>query len=210
MDLLSYFKTKLDPIAYSNLIKEIDYKKGDYIYMPPNKPSEMFQVYSGVIKIGSYTEEGHEVCYDLLFKKEVFGNLRYLNGQFFEFAKALTDCKVISYDLAFYKKMIVHDPEMSDWFNQTTIQRWCRMETRLFKICTLSPIDRIKSLYKEFDEIIEDSKKQQVHVPDLLHIVDISQMTGITRQTVSKLMKSVFETKNKSNTKIIDRSSLKI
>lgn len=191
MDILAYFQQTLSPADYDRLIKSRHYKKGTYIYVPPNKPAEMFQVRSGVIKIGSYSEDGQEVCYDLLFKQEVFGNLRYLNGQFFEFAKALTDCTVICIDLSFYKKMIVHDPVISDWFNLTTIQRWCRMETRLFKICSLSPFERIRAIYSEFEGIIKDPKGKAVFVPDLLSIVDIAQMTGISRQTVSKLIKSI-------------------
>ncbi|MCH7398025.1 Crp/Fnr family transcriptional regulator [Belliella sp. DSM 107340] len=191
MDVLSYFQSQLSKEEARQLIKEQYYKKGEYLYNPPHKPNEMFQIFEGAIKIGTYSEDGEEVCYDILYKNEVFGNLRYLNGQFFEFAKALTDCRVVSYELSFYKKMIVFDPKVSDWFNKSVIQRWCRMETRLFKICTLSPSERIKAIFKEFDDTIIDARSCKVFIPDLLHKVDISQMTGICRQTVSKLMKSM-------------------
>ena len=191
MDLLDYFQQLLGKEDSGILIREQYVKKGEYIYMPPNKPNEMFQIYSGIVKIGTYTDDGEEVCYDVLYNKEVFGNLRYLNGQFFEFAKALTDCEIICYDLSFYKKMIVHDPVVSDWFNKTTIQRWCKMETRLFKICTLSPLERIKAILNEFDGSIVDPRSRNVKILELLHIVDISQMTGISRQTVSKLLKTL-------------------
>ncbi|GAB2633522.1 cyclic nucleotide-binding domain-containing protein [Belliella aquatica] len=190
MDILTYFKQQLDKEESEKLIRELYIRKGEYIYMPPNKPTEMFQIISGVVKIGTYTDEGEEVCYDILYNKEVFGNLRYLNGQFFEFAKALTDCKITCYELSFYKKMIVHDPIVSDWFNQSIIKRWCKMETRLFKICTQSPLDRIKALFQEFEGTIIDPRSRKFKVIDLLHIVDIAQMTGISRQTVSKLLKS--------------------
>lgn len=196
MDILTYFQQKLDKQELDKLIREQYVRKGEYIYVPPNKPSEMYQIISGVVKIGTYTENGEEVCYDILYNKEVFGNLRYLNGQFFEFAKALTDCRVICYELSFYKKMIVHDPEISDWFNQTIIKRWCKMETRLFKICTLSPLNRIKALFKEFEGSITDPKSRNIRILDLLHIVDISQMTGVSRQTVSKLLKSLEKNSN--------------
>lgn len=197
MELFPYLQKQLSKDQVNCLIKEKHYKKGEYIYLPPIKPNEMFQIISGVVKIGSYTDHGEEVCYDLLYNKEVFGNLRYLNGQFFEFAKALTDCQIVCYDLSFYKKMIVHDPLVSDWFNKTTIQRWCKMETRLFKICTLSPLNRIKALFDEFEGSVKDPKGKCFKILDLLHIVDISQMTGISRQTVSKLLKELNDTSNK-------------
>ncbi|MFN3801753.1 Crp/Fnr family transcriptional regulator [Belliella pelovolcani] len=197
MELFPYLQQQLSKDQVNCLIKEKHYKKGEYIYLPPIKPNEMFQIISGVVKIGSYTDHGEEVCYDLLYNKEVFGNLRYLNGQFFEFAKALTDCQIVCYDLSFYKKMIVHDPLVSDWFNKATIQRWCKMETRLFKICTLSPLNRIKALFDEFEGSVKDPKGKCFKILDLLHIVDISQMTGISRQTVSKLLKELNDTSNK-------------
>ncbi|MGY6522556.1 MAG: Crp/Fnr family transcriptional regulator [Mongoliitalea sp.] len=194
MDILAYFEKVLGVNGYQQLIKPLTIKKGRYIYMPPTKPADMFQILSGVVKIGTYSEEGQEICYDLLYRKEVFGNLRYLNGQFFEFAKAMTDCEVASIDLAFYKKMIVHDPIISDWFNQTTIQRWCRMETRLYKICTMSPIDRIHAIFQEFTGEVQDMKGKTIKIHSLLSLVDIAQMTGVSRQTVSKLINK----KNKS------------
>ncbi|MCH7402926.1 Crp/Fnr family transcriptional regulator [Belliella kenyensis] len=208
MDILSYFQQTLTREEASNLIKEVNFRKGEYVYMPPIKPNEMFQIISGAIKIGTYTEKGEEACYDILFQNEVFGNLRYLNGQFFEFAKALTDCKIICYELSFYKKMIVHDPLISDWFNKTTIQRWCKMETRLYRFCTLPAADRIKALFAEFDHIIVISKSKKVKILDLLHIVDIAQMTGISRQTVSKLLKSFDESSKLKTNKLQHDSTI--
>ncbi|UJP65098.1 Crp/Fnr family transcriptional regulator [Mongoliitalea daihaiensis] len=201
MDILAYFKEVLSEEEYANLITTKVIKKGAYIYIPPNKPLEMFQVKAGAVKIGTYLEDGTEVSYDILYRNEVFGNLRYLNGQFFEFAKALTDCRIVTIELGFYKKMIVHDPIISDWFNRSTIMRWCRMETRLFKICTMSPISRLQALFQEFSESVVDAKGATVSVNSLLTIVDVSQMSGLSRQTTSKLLKKLEKLKieNSSN-----------
>jgi CRP/FNR family transcriptional regulator, cyclic AMP receptor protein len=204
MDVLAYFKEILSVEEYHQLVRIVQVKKGNYLYMPPQKPGEMFLIQQGLVKIGTYTEEGAEVCYDLLYRQEVFGNLRYLNGQFFEFAKALTDCTVACIELGFYKKMIVHDPLVSDWFNRSTIQRWCRMETRLFKICTLSPPKRLEALFREFDGEVEDAKGKKISIPTLLTSVDISQMTGLSRQTVAKLLKEKDVRITKKNKKSID------
>lgn len=198
MDVLAYFKEVLSSDEYQQLIRSVQVKKGSYVYIPPHKPGEMFLLDKGVVKIGTYTEDGTEVCYDILYRNEVFGNLRYLNGQFFEYAKALTDCSLFCIDLNFYKRMIVHDPTISDWFNRSTIQRWCRMETRLFKICTLSPIGRLRALLGEFEGEVSDAKGTMLPIQSLLTSVDISQMSGLSRQTVSKLLKSIENAHNRS------------
>lgn len=166
------------------------FKKGEYIYMPPSKPNEIFQLLYGVIKIGSYSSLGEEVCYDFLFQQEVFGNMRYLNGHFSEFAKAATDCKMITYELQFYKWMIVHDPLVSEWFNKMAVSRWCRMETRLFKICTLTPSQRLLELFDELNKEALDGNGKGINLPSLLSDNEIGNLCGLSRQTVAKLLKS--------------------
>ncbi len=189
MDLRDYIINVINPENSDVLVTQKSYPKGAYIYMPPNKPIEMFQLEKGVVKIGSYTADGEEVCYDFLFKKEFFGNLRYLNGQFFEFAKAVTNCTLIAYDLNYYKHLIVYDPLVSEWFNKMVVERWCRVEARLFKICTLIPLERLIALHDEFDYEFY-LQGQKIYLPLLLSNTDIAHLTGLSRQTVSKLLKS--------------------
>jgi CRP/FNR family transcriptional regulator, cyclic AMP receptor protein len=191
MDLENYIYQSLKPEYPDALVSKRRVTKGTYIYMPPNKPFEMYQVRQGVVQIGSYTEAGQEICYDYLFRKEFFGNLRYLNGQFYEYAKAATACELLTVDLNYFKDLIVHDPKVSDWFNKTVVERWCRAESRLFKICTLNPGARLESLLKEFDYTTQDSEGRRNYIPDLLSITDIAHLTGLTRQTVSKLLKKL-------------------
>lgn len=194
MDLKKYILEEIKPQNSETILGQIRFQKGKYIYMPPTKPNEVFQVVSGVVKIGSYTSDGEEVCYDFLFRKEVFGNLRYLNGQFFEFAKAVTDCELTTYDLCFYKKVIIQDHLVSDWFNRMVVSRWCKVESKLFKICTLSPMERILSLFEEMDRQIFDSNGKSIHLPSLMTDLEIAQLTGLTRQTVAKLLQSYQRT----------------
>lgn len=64
------------------------------------------------------------------------------------------------------------------------------VETRLFKICSLSPKERVFNLFQEFDMIITCPNYKQIWIPDLLTDKDIAQLTGLTRQTVSKILRS--------------------
>jgi CRP-like cAMP-binding protein len=58
-------------------------RKNTYIYKPPNERF-IYEIVSGAVKLGSYSEHGEEFVHDILHK-DFFGNLRYLNGQFFDF-----------------------------------------------------------------------------------------------------------------------------
>lgn len=190
MNLEKHILEEIKPKDPKAILGVKHYKKGEYIYMPPSKPNEMFQLVSGVIKIGSYSSNGEEVCYDFLFQNEVFGNMRYLNGQFSEFAKAASDCKLITYELQFYKWMIVYDPIVSEWFNKMAVSRWCRMETRLFKMCTLTPAQRLVELFNELNREALDTNGKNINLPSLLSDIEIGNLCGLSRQTVSKLLKS--------------------
>ncbi|WP_164675222.1 Crp/Fnr family transcriptional regulator [Anditalea andensis] len=190
MNLRKHIQDVIRPENIDAIVSERFYKKGEYIYMPPAKPNEMFQLELGVIMIGSYSPVGEEVCYDILYQKEIFGNMRYLNGQFSEFAKAATDCKLITYELQFYKWMIVHEPIASEWFNKMAVSRWCRMENRLFKVCTLTPAQRLLELYNELKLEATDAQHKKVDLPSILSDTEIGQLCGLSRQTVSKLLKS--------------------
>lgn len=190
MNLHRHIIEEIKPKNPDSILGERHYKKGEYIYMPPSKPNEMFQLTSGVIKIGSYSSVGEEVCYDLLFQNEVFGNMRYLNGQFSEFAKAASDCHLKTYELHFYKWIIVHDPAVSEWFNKMAVSRWCRMETRLFKMCTLSPKQRLLELFNELNKEAFDANGKKINLPSLLSDLEIGNLCGLSRQTVAKLLKS--------------------
>ncbi len=190
MDLYNHLRLKLSDIEFQKKVFKKTYQKGEYIYQPPEKPNEVFEIVRGVVKLGSYTLQGEDVCYDYLSNGEVIGNLRYLNGQFFEYAKAVTDLEVIIYDLSLYKYFIVHDPIVSEWFNKMVIARWCRIESRLFKICTLSPVDRVNQLFEDFSKKIPGPNLKYFWIPDLLKDKDIAHLTGLSRQTVAKILRT--------------------
>lgn len=169
--------------------------KGVYIYQPGDHQTHIHLIRQGVIKIGSYSPGGERVVYDVLQPGEFFGDLDYLdNGiEFFEFAKALTTVSVVSIELSFLKHIIVHDPVASEWFNNCVVRRWWKAETRLLHM-TRGDIDvRLNNLRKEYDKPVRDSEGRMQTVFDLLSHQDLADLTGSTRQTISKKLKGMVE-----------------
>lgn len=156
---------------------------GSYVYLPVDDFHYIFEILEGGIKLGSYSSEGEEVVYDVLGKPDIFGNFHYLNGKFFEFAKTLTPVILRIYELKFFKKMIVHDPVMSEWFNQYVVDRWCRAETRLFHISSRNIKSRISKLKEQL------KKNHHYDIFELLTQKDIADLVGASRQAVASSMK---------------------
>lgn len=189
-DVGLYIRTKY-PEESKNLIFPIVLRKGEYIYQPGDTMNYIYQIVSGAVKIGSYLAEGEVVSYDALAKSDLFGNLKYLDGEFYEFSKALLDSEINCFDLLFFKKLIVHDPQMSDWFNYYIIKRWCFSELKLIAMNVRNSNEKILFLKRFFHTQVKDIYGQKYLLLDLLTKKDLADLVGLTRQTISKTMKEI-------------------
>lgn len=192
MILYDYFNSLLPEVQIQDAIKKKRYERGEYLYTPSVQSNKVFEINRGVVKIGKYSHQGEELCFHFLYNNEIIGNLKYDDHPFNEFAKAVTGLEVTTYDLTLFKQYTVHDPLMSEWFNKTLIHRMLRLEDRLVNICSLPPKDRIVELIKEFNTTIICANGKKIWVPDLLTDKDMAQLTGLTRQTVSKILKNLL------------------
>lgn len=166
--------------------------KGHLIYRPPQRITPIFEIVIGAVKIGSYSPDGVEVCYDILKPGDFFGNLQYLNGQFSEFAKTLTTAELRAYDPDFFKQLVTHQPKLSEWFCKELVSRWCRAEDRLYAVRSLNAPEKIKRILPYFQEQITDASGKTFHLLKLITFQDIADLTGLTRQTVSKVIRKDF------------------
>ncbi|WP_422355148.1 Crp/Fnr family transcriptional regulator [Roseivirga pacifica] len=144
-------------------VQERVIKKGEYVYDPSSDHKYIFEVVEGAVKLGSYTDDGDEFTFDVLFKNDFFGDLKYLNNQFFEFSKALIDTKLRVYKRDFFKKMVVQDPQVAEWF--------------------------ISFMSNFFDIRVEDVHQNSYALIDLLTQKDLGDLIGVTRQTVASTAK---------------------
>lgn len=175
----------------SERISTLYFKKGEYIYKPSEELYTAYELVKGAVKVGSYSKDGTECVYDILRPGDIFGNLHYLDGNFQEFAKCLTDVQLRLYDLVFYKRIVVQDFNIAEWFNQYVVRRWCRAETRFFTTISEDILTRIKRLYKEFNRPINDANGKVVNIFSLFSQKDIADLTGSTRQSVAQAFRKI-------------------
>jgi CRP-like cAMP-binding protein len=164
-------------------------EKGHLIYQPPQRITPIFEIASGSVKIGSYSPTGEEVCYDILKPGDFFGNLNCLEGQFSEFAKTLSPVELRAYDADFFKETIYNNPELAAWFFKELVRRWCRAEDRLYAVRSLDAAEKVKRILPYFQDQITDPSGQTNPLLKLITFQDLADLTGLTRQTVSKVMR---------------------
>ncbi|MEP0711819.1 Crp/Fnr family transcriptional regulator [Algoriphagus sp.] len=171
-------------------VKEIVVKKNEYIYNPSSEHMYIYEIVDGAVKLGSYTDEGEEFTFDVLIKDDFFGDLKYLNNQFFEFSKALVDTRLRIYSRDFFKKMVVHNPQVSEWFMSYLVKRWCSAEKKLKKLQEKKVTDKLSFLSSFFNLKIRDAKGVEYIILDLLTQKDRGNLIGATRQTVANSSKN--------------------
>lgn len=176
-------------------------EKGHLIYQPPQRITPIFEIVSGAVRIGSYSPEGEEVCYDILKPGDFFGNLNCLGGQFSEFAKTLSPVKLRAYDVDFFKETIYNNPKLAAWFFKELVRRWCRAEDRLFAVRSLDATEKVKRILPYFQDQITDPDGKTNPLLKLITFQDLADLTGLTRQTVSKVMQVDVSRLNKSSKK---------
>ncbi|MBC8109544.1 MAG: Crp/Fnr family transcriptional regulator [Verrucomicrobia bacterium] len=166
-------------------------KKGEYLYHPGETQNWIYMINNGAMKIGSYSAEGEEVVYDIVVLGETLGDLDYLNDVvFFEYSKALCATHVTGFRTPFFKNIIIQEPIIAEWFQQAIVRRWWKAENRLF-LMTRGNIDaRLSSLQKQFEKVIVDANGKVCSLSDVLSTQDWADLTGVTRQTIAKKMKT--------------------
>ncbi|MGJ8659671.1 MAG: Crp/Fnr family transcriptional regulator [Cellulophaga fucicola] len=187
--LFKYLNQKNDD-ELDEKVFEVIFKKNDYLYETHKVENFVYEIISGVVKLGGYSEKGEEYTYDILHTGEFFGNLMYLNGQFSEFARALIDVKVRVYDLCFFKKEIKRHPISAEWFFAYLTKRWYMAEKKLCKVNERSISDKLNFLKTIYNFKVLDSKGKEHNVYSLLTQKDKGDLIGATRQTIANALKN--------------------
>ena len=208
-DLYTYLNADSQhQLIWRNLVTEKIVLRNNSIYLPGQTLNAMYEIVNGAVKLGSYDEHGEEGVYDVLAEGDFFGNLKYLDGRFFEFSRAVVDTRLRVYPLSFFKQLIVEDHTVSEWFNYYVVKRWSEAETKLFK-SRGKVKDKIKYLINHFDRPIHDANGKGFQLMNTLTKKDIGDLIGSTRQTVANALKKIHKTKPDTAIQLFDNRQVK-
>lgn len=187
---------QLAPEELARYAQEVVVRKNEIIYDPSSDHLYMYEILEGAIKLGSYTEEGEEFTFEVLHRGDFFGDLKYLNNQFFEFSKALVDTRIRVYHRDFFKRMVVATPKISEWFISYLVKRWCSAEKKLKKLHEKKPQEKLTFIGSYLDLQVRDMHGATFHLVNLLTQKDLGDLTGLTRQTVASTSRSMARVKH--------------
>lgn len=166
-------------------------ERGEYVYKPGDDEPFIYLIGRGVVKIGSLGPQGERVVYDVLQPGETFGDLDYIDDvEFFEFAQAATSLSLFVVHLSFFRHVIIHDPVVAEWFNETMVRRWYKAERRLLHRAHEPVERRLMQLQQQYDQPVRDADGVNHQIFELLSHQEMADLIGATRQTVSKKLKS--------------------
>ncbi|HMR87975.1 MAG TPA: Crp/Fnr family transcriptional regulator [Saprospiraceae bacterium] len=184
-DLFS--QTKMNGGTHVNNV--VNFKKGDYVYMPEDSSDKIFFIISGKIKIGSYRENDKEVAHTILQKGDVFGELAMIGETSRkDFAQAIEDSEIIPIKLEEVKKQMKNHSGLSILIMKMMGARVHEMEQRLESLVFKDSRTRII----EFIILsLEKSGQRMGYEWVLRNFIthqDIANITATSRQTVTMVL----------------------
>lgn len=167
--------------------------RNKYVYLPGGSPAYIYEIVDGAVRLGSYAQDQRETIYEVLGDADFFGNLKYIDAEFFEFSKTLLRTRFRRYRLGFFRKIIVEDPKIAEWFQSRVVLRWWRAETKLFHIRGADMEGKMMMIHQMLDRVVHDARGTEHHLFSLLSQKELGDLIGASRQTVSVVLKTLSE-----------------
>ena len=186
--LYNYLAEKKVPGLAEN-VTLVTLQRGQLLYDTSQRFTDIFEIVSGAVKLGGLSVKGEEYIYELVMPGEFFGNLAVLGDTFSEFCKTLTATQFRSYKVAFFKHLMTHDPEVSEWCFEKIVFRWNKTESMLANIRSCEPRERIQLVYSGLQRKIMTAGGREAFLHKLVTNKDIADLTATTRQLVADTIK---------------------
>ncbi|MFY0255197.1 Crp/Fnr family transcriptional regulator [Chitinophaga sp. 30R24] len=180
--LYNYLVQKNVPGLKDN-VTTLSLKRGAQLYGTSQRFTDIYEIVTGAVKLGSISDKGKEFIYELVTPGEFFGNLAVLKqDDFCEFCKALVITQLRSYKLPFFKHVTTHDPEVAGWCFAKIVSRWNKTESILANIRSYEPRERIQVLNTELQNTKIAAANRLISLGSLVTYQDIADLTATTRQ----------------------------
>lgn len=173
----------------SKIVKEKIFPKGSVVFFE-NEPGQTFYIIeSGFIKISLLSEGGKAKTLSILKKNDYFGEMAVLNGKYRSAtAEALVDSRVLLIYRKEFTEFIKKSPHLALNIIHTLSDRLReanrQIENLVFKDSQGKLVSTLLKLVEQFGE-----KKESTTVVNLsLTHQEISEMAGISRETVTRLI----------------------
>lgn len=168
---------------------EKQYEKGEYIYLPEEQADRIYFIFSGRVKIGTYSDTGKEITKVILGRGEVFGEMSIIGEEKRrDFAIAMEDTLVCAIPSGEMQNMMKEHGSLNLFIMRVMGARMLEMEQRLeslvFKDSRTRIIEFIRNLALKRGQRVG----YEMLVRKFLTHQEIANLTATSRQTVTTVL----------------------
>jgi CRP/FNR family cyclic AMP-dependent transcriptional regulator len=185
-------ETDLQKIARAS-IKQL-YRKDNMILIEEEFGSTMFIILNGRVKISRISEDGREVILSILSEGDFFGEMSILDGET-RSANVVTleDSEILVIRREDFLQMLHDFPQIAINLLKELAHRLRKSDSQIKSLSLQNATGKVASTLLR---IADDSGKihlGQVEIPKLPPQQDLANMAGTSRETISRVIKSLSE-----------------
>lgn len=172
--------------------KEFD--KDENIFLEGDRSDTLYIINEGKIKLYKNTRSGKEQILHILSEGEFFGELNLVKAGEYHFnARAITPVKLCTLTNEDMRNIVLSRPEIGLKVLEVVGDRLSRLEGMVQTLATNDAEARLASLLVQLSE--ENGKRTSQGIEIRLPITreDMSNMTGVARETISRKLKRLEE-----------------
>ena len=187
---------ELDDQTLSNIEKMVnvrDYPKGSMVILEEEFGDIVFIVMEGTVKITRVNDEGKEVILAMLGQYEIFGEMAIIDGEA-RSANALAqeDCKLVAISSEDFMTILKSNFSVSLALMGEMAKRLRKSDQHIEALSLSDAEHRIGVSILNLAEEIGVIRRGKVTIENLPFQQDIANMSGTSRETVSRILK-LFE-----------------
>lgn len=187
----------------NKLFRDVHYSAGDYVYFSGDKSVRLYVIATGSVKLLKYSGDGSTILVDLLKQGEFFGNLDPTGkAVYFETAEVQTPSCILNINSDDFRQVLEKYPN-SGLVVLDIISQRLRESQEMLRQLSAQPVEsRIAYTLLKLGEKLGEQTDIGLLIQIPLSRQDISEMTGTTPETASRIMsklqnKGIIETGRK-------------
>ena len=180
-------------VDLENIVSLRDYPKGSMIILEEEFGDIVFIVKSGTVKITRVNDEGKEVILAMLGESEIFGEMAIIDGEA-RSANALAqeDCQLLAISSGDFINILEENFSVSLALMGELAKRLRKSDQHIEALSLSDAEHRIGVSILNLAEEIGVIRRGKVTIENLPFQQDIANMSGTSRETVSRILK-LFE-----------------
>src|SRR5262249_3836935 len=161
--------------------------RGEFIYMPGDRPDFVYILKQGRIKLSVLSESGKEIAIDIIQPGEIFGEFALVDeSPRSNMAQALDDVLIWTFSKQDFAQLLTAQPKLALSYIRLVGDRRRRMEKKLSDITSKPVSARVCELLHEISTSRPEMESTDHLVPLTHH--DVASLIGAARQTTTTVL----------------------